>query len=83
MLLVPNLDRSSAAIKKWLLFSLAGAGVSFLTAVFLHVPLGKTIVAIGLAAVLIFSGFLLRSFGKHDEEGGPSNERPGAHDESD
>jgi FtsH-binding integral membrane protein len=82
MLLVPSLDRSSVAIKKWLLFSLAGAGISFLTAIFLHVPLGKTLVAIGLAALLIFSGFLLRSFGKHEEEGGPSNERQGAHDGS-
>ena len=73
--------RSAVEIKKWLLFSLAGAGVSFLTAVLLHVPLGKTIVAIGLAAVLIFSGFLLRSFGKHEEEG-PSSERHGAHEGS-
>jgi uncharacterized membrane protein len=76
------LVRSYVEIKKWLLFSLAGAGVSFLTAILLHVPLGKTIVAIGLAAVLIFSGFLLRSFGKHEEEEGPSNERHGAHDGS-
>jgi hypothetical protein len=38
----------------------------------LHPPLGKTIVAIALTAVLIFSGFLLRSFGKGKEEEGES-----------
>jgi hypothetical protein len=34
-----------------------------------HISLAKTVVAIALAMVLIFSGFLLRSFGKGKEEG--------------
>jgi uncharacterized membrane protein len=71
------LDRSTVAIKKWLPFSLIGAAISIVTALVLHAPLGKTIVAIALTVVLIFSGFLLRSFGKAKEEEGESgNERP-------
>ena len=71
------MDRSSVAIKKWLPFSLIGAAISLVTALVLNAPLGKTIVAIALTVVLIFSGFLLRSFGKAKEEEGESeNERP-------
>jgi len=45
-------------------------------ALVLHTALGKTIVAMALTAVLIFSGFLLRSFGKgKGEEGKSGNER--------
>jgi hypothetical protein len=45
-------------------------------ALVLHAALGKTIVAMALTAVLIFSGFLLRSFGKgKGEEGKSGNER--------
>jgi hypothetical protein len=63
------LDRSSLAIKKWLSYSLVGAAISLVTALVFHIPLGKAIVAITLAGVFIFSGFLLRSFGKGKEEG--------------
>ena len=41
-------------------------------ALVLHTALGKTIIAMALTAVLIFSGFLLRSFGKGKEEEGES-----------
>ena len=61
--------RSSLALKKWLPLSIVGAAISLITALLLNVPLGKTIVAIALTGVLIFSGFLLRSFGKAKEEG--------------
>ncbi|MDQ6668330.1 MAG: hypothetical protein M3Y53_08920 [Thermoproteota archaeon] len=50
--------RSSAAIKKWLPLSLAGAAISLITALVFHVPIGRAIVAIALVVVLIFSGFL-------------------------
>ena len=62
------MDRSSVALKKWLPLSIAAA-ISLITALLLNVPLGKTIVAIALTGVLIFSGFLLRSFGKGKGEG--------------
>jgi uncharacterized membrane protein len=62
------LDRLSLAIRRWLPYSLVGAAISLVTALVFHVPLGRTIVAMALAMVLIFSGFLLRSFGKGKEE---------------
>jgi len=63
------LDRSSVALKKWLPLSLVGAAISLITALLLNVPQGKTNVAIVLTGVLIFSGFLLRSFGNGKGEG--------------
>jgi hypothetical protein len=54
--------------------SLVGAAISFVTALVIHIHLGKTIVAIALAGVLIFGGFLLRSFGRGKEEGGIQNQ---------
>jgi sulfite exporter TauE/SafE len=63
------LDRYSLAIRRWLPYSLVGAAISLLTALVFHISLAKTVVAIALAMVLIFSGFLLRSFGKGKEEG--------------
>jgi hypothetical protein len=61
------LDKSSLAIKRWLPYSLVGAAISFVTALVFHVSLSKTIGAMALAMVLIFSGFLLRSFGKGED----------------
>jgi uncharacterized membrane protein len=63
------LDRSSLAIRRWLPYSLVGAAISLVTALVFHISLAKTVVAIALTTVLIFSGFLLRSFGKGKEEG--------------
>jgi sulfite exporter TauE/SafE len=63
------LDRSSLAIRRWLPYSLVGAAISLVTALVFHISLAKTVVAMALATVLIFSGFLLRSFGKGKEEG--------------
>ena len=59
----------SLAIRRWLPYSLVGAAISLVTALVFHVPVGRTIVAMALAMVLIFSGFLLRSFGRGKEEG--------------
>ena len=70
------MDRYYLAIKKWLPFSLIGAAISLVISLVLHAALGKTIVAMALTAILIFSGFLLRSFGKgKGEEGKSGNER--------
>ncbi|MFZ0220290.1 MAG: hypothetical protein WAM42_01185 [Candidatus Nitrosopolaris sp.] len=63
------MDRSSLAIRRWLPYSLVGAAISLVTALVFHISLAKTVVAMALATVLIFSGFLLRSFGKGKEEG--------------
>ncbi|MGA9149942.1 MAG: hypothetical protein WBZ36_05135 [Candidatus Nitrosopolaris sp.] len=63
------MDRYSLAIRRWLPYSLVGVAISLVTALVFHISLAKTVVAIALAMVLIFSGFLLRSFGKGKEEG--------------
>ena len=63
------MDRYSLAIRIWLPYSLVGAAISLVTALVFHISLAKTVVAIALAMVLIFGGFLLRSFGKGKEEG--------------
>ncbi|PWU79975.1 MAG: hypothetical protein DLM72_14595 [Candidatus Nitrosopolaris wilkensis] len=67
--------RSSVVIKKWLPLSIVGAVISLVSALSLNIPIGKTIMAIALVGVLIFSGFLLRSFGKGEGEEGFGNEK--------
>ena len=69
------MDRSSIAIKKWLPLSLAGAAISLITALVFHVPIGRAIVAIALVVVLIFSGFLFRSFGRGEQGEAVGNEK--------
>ena len=69
------MDRSSVAIKKWLPLSLAGGAISLITALVFHVPIGRAIVAIALVVVLIFSGFLLRSFGRGEHGETAENEK--------
>ncbi len=63
------MDRYSLAIRRWLPYSVVRAAISLAAALVFHISLAKTVVAIALAMVLIFSGFLLRSFGKGKEEG--------------
>ena len=69
------MDRSSVAIKKWLPLSLAGAAISLITALVFHVHIGRAIVAIALVVVLIFSGFLFRSFGRGEQGEAAGNEK--------
>jgi hypothetical protein len=45
----------SVAIRRWLPYSLVGAAIFLVIALVFHVPLGRAIVAIALAMVLIFS----------------------------
>jgi hypothetical protein len=69
------LDRSSVAIKKWLPLSLVGAAISLITAIVFHVPIARAVVAIALVVVLIFSGFLFRSFGRGEQGQATGNEK--------
>ena len=69
------MDRSSVAIRKWLPLSLAGAAISLTIALVFHVPIGRAIVAIALVVVLIFSGFLFRSFGRGEQGEAAGNEK--------
>jgi hypothetical protein len=57
-------DRSSNAVRVWMPLAAAAAAITFLIAFVMRIPQEQTIVASALAAIMIFSGFFLRSFGK-------------------
>ncbi|MGC1931114.1 MAG: hypothetical protein WA667_19265 [Candidatus Nitrosopolaris sp.] len=67
------MDRSTVA--RWLPLSLAGAAISLITALVFHVPIGRAIVAIALVIIMIFSGFLFRSFGRGEQGEAAGNEK--------
>ena len=54
---------------------LSGGAISLITALVFHVPIGRAIVAIALVVVLIFSGFLFRSFGRGEQGETAGNEK--------
>ncbi|MDQ3837873.1 MAG: hypothetical protein M3297_01235 [Thermoproteota archaeon] len=56
--------RTSEAIKTWIPLAIVAAGIVFVIAFLLNLPLDRTIVASALAAIMVFSGFFFRSFGR-------------------
>jgi hypothetical protein len=48
--------------------SLAAAAITFVIAFIIHAPQQQTIAASALAAIMVFSGFLFRSFGRDREK---------------
>jgi hypothetical protein len=56
--------RSSEAIRYWMPLAAIAAGIVFVIAFVLRLPPERTIVASSLAAIMVFSGFFFRSFGK-------------------
>ena len=63
-----NEGRFSEAIKYWIPLALVAAGIVFVIAFILSLPLDRTVVASALAAVMVFSGFFFRSFGKDSDQ---------------
>lgn len=63
-----NHDRYRDAIKTWIPLSAAGALISFIIAFIMHVPLRQMLFAIIFTAVLVFSGYIFRSFGRDKEK---------------
>jgi hypothetical protein len=57
-------DRSSNAIRVWMPLGAVAAAITFMIAFIMRVPQEQTIAASVLAGILVFSGFLFRSFGK-------------------
>jgi hypothetical protein len=57
-------DRSSNAVKVWMPLSAVTAAITFVIAFVMRIPQEQTIAASALAAIMIFSGFFFRSFGK-------------------
>jgi hypothetical protein len=60
--------RSSEAIKYWIPLALVAAGIVFVIAFVLSLPLDRTVVASALAAIMVFSGFFFRSFGRDRDQ---------------
>jgi hypothetical protein len=57
-------DRSSNAVRVWLPLGAVAAAITFIIAFIMRIPQEQTIAASALAGMLVFSGFLFRSFGK-------------------
>jgi hypothetical protein len=67
-LLMIKLYRASSTVRQWLPSASAAAAVSFIVAFVMRIPLEQIIVASALAAIIVFSGLLFRSFGKDREK---------------
>lgn len=60
-------DRSSEAVRNWVPLAAVAAGIVFVVSFVSGLPPDRTIVASALAAVMVFSGFFFRSFGKDSD----------------
>jgi hypothetical protein len=60
-------NRSSEAVRNWVPLAAVAAGIVFVIAFVLGLPPDRTIVASALAAIMVFSGFFFRSFGKDSD----------------
>lgn len=63
----PPRDRSTEAVRLWMPLGLIAAAVTFVIAFVAGISQQQTIAATALAGILVFSGFLFRSFGKDKE----------------
>ena len=57
-------DRSSNAVRVWMPLGAVAAAIMFMIAFIMRILQEQTIAASALAGILVFSGFLFRSFGK-------------------
>jgi hypothetical protein len=64
---VRTANRSSEAVRNWVPLAAVAAGIVFLVSFVLGLPPDRTIVASALAAIMVFSGFFFRSFGKDSD----------------
>jgi hypothetical protein len=61
-------DRSSNAVRVWMPLGAIAAAITFVIAFVMRIPQEQTIAASALAAIMVFSGFFFRSFGKDKEK---------------
>jgi hypothetical protein len=57
-------DRSSNAVIVWMPLGAVAAAITFVIAFVMRIPQERIIAASALAAIMVFSGFFFRSFGK-------------------
>jgi hypothetical protein len=60
----PNDDRTSTAVRVWMPMAAVAAAITFVIAFVMRIPQGQTIAASALAASIVFSGLLFRSYGR-------------------
>ena len=60
-------NRSSEAVRNWVPLAAVAAAIVFVVSFVLGLPSDRTIVASALAAIMVFSGFFFRSFGKDSD----------------
>ncbi len=60
-------NRARLAVTKWLPLSSAGAAISFMAGLVLHLPPAQVIISAAMTATLVFSGFVFQSFGREKE----------------
>ena len=60
-------NRSSEAVRNWVPLAAVAAGIVFVVSFVMGLPPDRIIVASALAAVMVFSGFFFRSFGKDSD----------------
>jgi predicted amidohydrolase len=57
-------DRSSNAVAVWMPLAAIAAAITFVIAFVMQIPQEQTIATSALAAIIVFSALLFRSFGK-------------------
>jgi hypothetical protein len=57
-------NRSFSAVRVWIPLAAIAAAITFVIAFVMRIPQEQTISASALAAIMVFSGFLFRSFGR-------------------
>jgi hypothetical protein len=57
-------NRSSTAVRVWMPMAAVAAAITFVIAFVMRIPQQQTIAASALAAVIVFSGLLFRSYGR-------------------
>ena len=58
-----NDDRASTAVRVWMPMAAVAAAITFVIAFVMRIPQQQTIAASALAAIIVFSGLLFRSYG--------------------
>ena len=60
----PGEDRSLSAVRVWMPMAVVAAAITFVIAFVMRIPQEQTIAASVLAAIIVFSGLLFKSFGR-------------------
>jgi TRAP-type uncharacterized transport system fused permease subunit len=64
----PAEDKSSSAVRIWMPMAAVAAAITFVIAFVMRIPQGQTIAASVLAAIIVFSSLLFRSYGREKKD---------------